>query len=247
MVAAPRISPLSIICCASATDTQRTASASSISGSPPGPPRAPRTHPAARPPTQARAGRSAGTPPPRPPPGLLLNLPRSGSGTILTRIDVATRHLPVPPVHDEPMRVNQQQTLPRLIQHDGHHAPPHPERVLLELVPVRELDTGHSQADMRIRIHQRLTVDGPPRPGSGRSLVGHKRTLPASANVLILNAAPRSIEEKHRRYPHRHATTGPSGSQQRRSQWRRPSVRTTKISSCQAQPGNRYSQRPGHR
>jgi hypothetical protein len=89
----------------------------------------------------------------RPPPGLFLDLPRCSSGTVLARIDIATWDLPVPPVHDEPVPPDQQQALPWLVENHGHRASRHSGEVLLELLPIRKLNTGHRQADVRVRIH----------------------------------------------------------------------------------------------
>ena len=76
------------------------------------------------------------------------------------------------------MAPDQQETFTRLVKNHSHHAAPHPEHVLLEVLPVRKLDTGDRQADVRILIHQSLAVDRPPCPPGRRSLIGHGGTLP---------------------------------------------------------------------
>jgi hypothetical protein len=162
IVIAPRISPLAIIAGVSPTGTQATSAVSSTSGSPTS--SAPVHQVQVLRVVSVADNRLAGhdkLDPERTPTRFLLHLTGRRSGRFLTVVHVATRQLPHPAVHDEPVPAHQQHPLARVIQHHRHRAAPHPEDVLREPHLVRKLDIGQADADVRGVVHQPLAVDHP--------------------------------------------------------------------------------------
>jgi amidase len=86
----------------------------------------------------------------RPVAGFLQHLTGRSGRTVLAVLDVAAGQLPYPPVGDEAVPPDQQHPLRGVIQHHRHRAPRHPQHVLLEPEPVRQLDRGHAQPGVRV-------------------------------------------------------------------------------------------------